>query len=231
MRIVTFAVSFCFLLQVIFLTDKAAGQQDPRSRDFQEQFILSRKTSADLERKYTWNTRTDVTREGKVMDILIEKDQVGSDGKVISEIINDQQASLPSSFIAHKIAEEERDKTVDFMKELRIYLEQYSLRDPNDLITFFTKARSGITDKEEQTMLEGQDVICKGDRMFWWIDPQTIALSKISISTVFKGEQVEFTATYKNLPTGLNYIAFAEVILPTKSITVQLHSYDYTKMN
>ena len=63
----------------------------------------------------------------------------------------------------------------------------------------------------------------------WWIDLHNHTVSKASVSTTFEGDQVEFTATYKYILPGLHYMAFAEILVPAKSIMVQLHSYDYTK--
>jgi hypothetical protein len=223
------STSFCIGFISLMLCYPGMSQSMTQDiRELESRFLLSRKTSNDLQVKYRWNMRTDVSKEGKVMDILIQQFSFDANGKRIQKIINDQEAKLPSSFLIHGIAEEEKTKTVNFMNGLHHYLEEYSLSEQNQLNMFFSKVRMGGPDPQGQIMLTGENVLCNGDRVNWWIDHHTFSLSKVTISTEFEGDQVEFTATYSNL-AGLNYMAFAEVIIPSKSIIVQLHSYDYTK--
>jgi len=197
--------------------------------DLEWKFYQSRKTSNDLVKAYSWDSRTDVTREGKVVDILIEQFSYASDGKLQRKIINDQEAKLPSSFLIHEIAEEMKTKMISFMDNLRIFLEEYALTDQQKGSLFFSKAKIGSPDPEGQILVCGEDVIIKGDKLSWWIDAHNYTISKVSISTIFEGDQIEFTATYKYIIPGLNYLAFAEILVPPKNIMVQLHCYDYMK--
>jgi hypothetical protein len=165
------------------------------------------------------------------MDILIEHFWYGKTGKPESKIINDEEAKLPSSFLMHKIAEKMKDKIMTFMDGLHAFLESYALTSQQEGSKFFVKAVIGNPDPDGEIIVAGNDVIVPGDKMLWWIDSKSYTLSRASISTTFEGEQVEFSASYKYISPGLNYIAFAEILVPGKSITVQLHAYDYNKMD
>jgi hypothetical protein len=217
-----------FATTIQFMTFQAAGQQaNSGPKELEDKFYKARKMSSELVKNYSWDSRTDVQKDGKVMDILIEQVNYGPDGKVQRKIINDQETKLPSTFLIHQIAEDMKTKMVNFMNNLHLFLEDYALEDQNRGSLFFSKAMIGDPDPEGQILVSGSDVIVKGDRLQWWIDSRNYSITKASISTTFDGDQIEFTATYKNIPPGLNYMAFAEILVPAKSILVQLHSYDY----
>jgi hypothetical protein len=42
---------------------------------------------------------------------------------------------------------------------------------------------------------------------------------------------VTFTATFKTLPSGLNHVAYAEVTVPDKQLSVQAQNSDYNRNN
>ena len=220
------------MIVLVFFVFPVFGQQTRfEAKDLQAKFYQSRKLSDELVRSYTWESRTDVTKDGKVMDILIENIRYGSDGKLHWKIINDQEAKLPSSFLLHQIAEDMKTKMVNFMNNLRVFLEEYALTDQEKGALFFSKAMIGNPDSEGQILVSANDVIVKGDRLQWWIDSRNFSITKTSISTTFEGDQIEFTATYKYIVPGLNYMAFADIMVPAKSTVVMLHCYDYIKLN
>jgi hypothetical protein len=209
---------------------RVSGQlTTPGARDLEEKFYEARKISTDLVRNYSWDSRIDVTKDGKVMDILIQQEMYGADGKLEKKVLNDQEAKLPSSFLIHQVAEEMKTKMITFMDGLHLFLESYALDDRSKASSFFSKAMIQEIQPGGDILVVANDVIVDGDRLQWWVDPHTFEIIKASVSTVFEGEKVEFTATYKNIPPGLNYMAFAEILVPSKSLMVQLHSYDYLR--
>ena len=222
----------CAGLALCFMAFSVSGQQtNINVKELEKNFSQARKTSEELIKGYSWNSRTDVTKEGKVMDILIEECRYGPDGKLQQKIINDQEAKLPSSFLIHQIAEEMKTKMVTFMNDLHVFLEKYALIDPNLVSVFFSKAKIGSPEPNGQVLVTGEDVIIKGDKLQWWIDLHNSSITKASIMTTFEGDQIEFTATYKYIIPGLQYMAFAEILVPPKNIIVLLHFYDYTKVD
>jgi len=218
-------------LTLNILAFHVSGQQpDPAPQEFSEKFNQARKASEELKRSYSWNSRTDVTKEGKLMDILIEEIDWGPDGNLRRRIINDQEAKLPSSFLIHQVAEEIKSKMISFMSNLHAFLQEYALDDVPRRNTFFSRAIFGVPDPGDQILISCSDVIVKGDKLLWWIDLHNYSITKASVSTTFDGDQIEFSGTYKFLDPGLNYLAFAEILVPAKGIMVQLHCYDYVKI-
>jgi hypothetical protein len=224
-------IYFKGIILLLFASALYGQKSIAEAKDLEVKFYQSRKTSSELIKAYSWDSRTDVTKEGKVMDILIEQFRYGSNGELHRKIINDQEAKLPSSFLIHGIAEEMKTKMISFMDNLRIFLEEYALADQQKGSIFLSKAKIGSPDPEGQILVCGEDVIIKGDKLLWWIDAHKYTITRASISTSFEGDEIEFTATYKYILPGLNYMAFAEILVPPKNIMVQLHCYDYMKVD
>ena len=143
------------------------------------------------------------------------------------KIISNQEAKLPSTFLVHQIATDMKTKIVNFMNDLRVFLEKYSLDDKTLGGPFFFKAIIGNPDLAGQVLITGKDVLVKGDNLRWWIDLHNKSVTKASIVTNFEGNQIEFSATYKYIDPGLQYMNFAEIRVPSKSIIVRLQFYDY----
>jgi len=51
------------------------------------------------------------------------------------------------------------------------------------------------------------------------------------VSATFQGDPVNLSATFKTLPSGLNHVAYAELTVPAKQITVQVQNFDYSRNN
>jgi hypothetical protein len=198
-------------------------------QEITDKIIAARNLSESMKGKYTWFTRIDVIREGKVVDLLIQENKYDSDGTIRKKVVNDQEAPLPKSFLIHQIAEEEKTKTVTFLNGLHEFLQKYSLPDEKMVIYFINKSKTGIPDEHGNILFTGQNLLREGDRMEWWIGRENWLTNRSSVSTVYEGDKIEFSAYFIALPDGLNYMSFAEILIPEKSLTIQLHNYDYSK--
>jgi hypothetical protein len=221
-------IFFCLILlnlPVYSFTQTSPGD----AKEITEQVFAARKLSQSLVIEYTWNCRTEVTRDGKIMDILIDQVRSAPNGQLQYIVMNDQGAKLPTAFIIHKIAEDEKNKLVDFLHGMKSFLERYSMPAEPEILDFMKRAKAEPVPAENMILLKGEDVIQAGDQLSWWVDKTRYTTEKIMVATRFEGEQVNFTATFKTLPDGLNYMAFAEASIPGKNLVLQLQNYDYVK--
>ncbi len=221
-----------FTLLLVFLPFAVNSQIDTTEKEkLVNQILNASKTSDDLQLGYSWNSRVDVTKEGKVMDIKISQFKYDPEGKMIQTILNDEQASLPSSFLIHKIAEEEKDKIVAFLSGVHDLILQYYLRSKDKLLPFLAKAQIISDSPEGDILLSAENVVQEGDKMTWWISSEMYTTKKLSVSTNYESEKIEFTGTFTTLTNGLNYLAFGEIIIPSMGYLVQIHNYDYLKQD
>ena len=186
------------------------------------------KTSEASRKQYSWKAKTEVTRDDKVMQVLIEEVSHTSNGLQIRKVISNQEAPLPSTIIIRQIAEDQKSKIVAFMSDLRIFLEKYALEDDSTRHSFFSKASISTPDARGQILVSGSNVLTKGDKLKWWIDTRSYTIAYVTILTTFKGISAEFSATYYLLPD-LNYMSKAKILVPSKNMVIKLQFYDFIK--
>ena len=223
------AVYFTILLLWLFFPLIVQGQKlQVYASAIDQKFSQVWKTSEASRKKYSWKVRTEVTRDNKVMQVLIEEVSYESNGLQIRKVITNQEAPLPSTVIIRQIAEEQKSKIIAFMSELRIFLEKYALEDDSIRHSFFSKASISNPDARGQLLVSGSNVLTKGDNLKWWIDTRSYTITYASISTTFKGIRAEFSATYYLLPE-LNYMSQAKILVPSKNMVIKLQFYDFIK--
>ena len=195
------------------------------------QLAKARTANAALMKQYTWNSRVEVLDQGAVKDLRIELVNYGPSGQLQRNILNDQSAPLPFGFLRRKIAERERAKVEEYLVGLRSLLEQYTLPSEGKILAFMNQAATSGPDANGLFEMTGQNVVYPGDAFSVWFDARTRQTRRIQVTTVFQGDQVDLTATFKTLKSGLTYMAFGEVIVPAKQMSVQVQNFDYNRGN
>ena len=195
------------------------------------QLAKARTANAVLMKQYTWNSRVEVLDQGAVKDLRIELVNYGPSGQLQRNILNDQSAPLPFGFLRRKIAERERAKVEEYLVGLRSLLEQYTLPSEGKILAFMNQAATSGPDANGLFEMTGQNVVYPGDALSVWFDARTRQTRRIQVTTVFQGDPVDLTATFKTLKSGLTYMAFGEVIVPAKQMSVQVQNFDYNRGN
>jgi hypothetical protein len=191
----------------------------------------ARQANAALMRQYTWTSRTEVMLQGQVKDIRIDAVNYGPGGQLQRNTVNDQSAPLPFGFLRRRIAEAERQQVETYLMGLRDLLEQYTLPTAGKVQDFLNKATASGPDASGLFEMSGPNVVLPGDTFSLWLNPRTRHAQRVQVSTTFQGDPVNLTATFNTLPSGLNYVAYAEVTVPAKQISLQVQNFDYLRNN
>ena len=191
----------------------------------------ARKTNATLMRQYTWNSRTEIIDQGQVKDTRIELVQYAPDGQLQRSLLNDQSSPLPHGFLRHAIAENEKKKMEEYLKGLQSLLEQYTLSTTGKILDFIVSARLMGPDTSGSYSMTGSNVVLPGDSLTIWVDLLTRHTRRIQVNTFFQGNPVQLNATFSTLPSGLNYVAYAEATVPAQQLSVQIQNFSYTWSN
>jgi len=224
----TIATCVMFFL-LVFLPLFVHGQKPLlNAHEIDQKFSQVWKESVGSRKQYSWKARTEVIRNDKLIQLLIEEVSSGSNGVQNHKVITDQEAQLPSTIIIRQIAEDQKSKIVAFMSALRVFLEKYALEDDGNRHAFFSKASISAPDARGQLLVSGYDVLTPGDQLKWWIDTRSYTITYATISTTFHGVRAEFSATYYLLP-GLNYMSQAKIEVPSKNMVIKLQFYDFVK--
>lgn len=195
------------------------------------QIAEARQANAVLMRQYSWTSRTDVTDQGQVKDIRLDTVNYGPDGQLQRTVMNDQSAPLPRGFLRRDIAEHERQKVEAYLTGLRGLLEQYTLPTAGKIQDFMNRSTATGPDANGLLEITGQSVVTPGDTFSIWVAPATRHPRRIQVTSTYQGDPVSLSATFKSLSSGLSHVAYAEVIVPAKQMSVQVQNFDYNRNN
>jgi len=195
------------------------------------QITEARRANATLMRQYTWNSRTEVIENNDVKDTRIELVNYTPDGMLVRSILNDQGAPLPFGFLRRAIAENERKKMEEYLTDLRGLLEQYATPTEGKILDFLNQATTSGPDAGGLFEMTGRNFAVPGDTLSVWTDARTRHTRKIQVSTNYKGDMANVTGTFETLASGLTYMAYAEITVPTKQLRVQVQNFNYTRPN
>lgn len=224
----SFLLHSLFFLSLLLAFPISGQKHLLSSREIDDKFSQVWNTSESARKQYSWKSKTEVIRDDKVVQVLVEEISYGSDGRQFKKVISNQEAPLPSTFLIHQIAEDQKAKVVTFMSNLRVFLERYALTDDSTRHVFFSKANIGLPDAKGQLLVSGSNVYARGDKLNWWLDTRNYALTKATISTTFQGTGAEFSASY-GIINGFNYMAQATIAVSSKNMVIKLQFYDFVK--
>ncbi len=195
------------------------------------QIAEARRANAALLHHYTWNSRTEILEQGQVKDTRLELLHYDPFGQLQRSLLNDSSAPLPLGFLRRAIAESERQKMELYLTGLRGLLEQYTLPTTGKILDFMTSARPMGPDASGLYSMAGNNVVMPGDSLTIWVNAATRHVARIQVNTIFQGDSAQLNATFSTLPSGLNYVAYAEATVPAKQLSVQVQNFNYTRPN
>jgi len=193
------------------------------------QITEARKANAALMRQYSWSSRTELIEQGAVKDTRIELVNYGPAGQLQRTLVNDQGAPLPFGFLRRAIAENERKKMEEYLHGLRSLLEEYTLPTAGKVLDFMSAAKVTGPDASGAVEMTGRGVVMPGDTFSVWSDARTRQTRKIQVATVYQGDVANLTATFATLPSKLTYVAYAEVTVPAKQLSVQVQNFNFNR--
>jgi hypothetical protein len=195
------------------------------------QIIAARQRNAALMKQYSWNCRTEISENGNPKDTRIDTVTFGPDGQPQHTVLTDQSNPIPGGFLRKRLAEKEREKMEEYLKDLRTFLHQYTLPSAGKVIDFISKTPIAPPGPDGLLQLSGGGVVVPGDTVSLSIDAPTRQTRRMTIMTFFQGDEVTVTATFKTLASGLNYAAYVQMNVPDKNLTVLIQNYDYINQN
>jgi hypothetical protein len=214
-------------------TSLAAGQDAANQglrAGIAEKVTVARQANAAAMQQYTWDQRTELLEGGTVKDTRVEMVN-WTNGAYQRSLVSNEGPSLPRFGIRKRIAEEKQKEMQQYMAGLKALLEQYTLGTSPQLLGFFNKAAVSGPDATGLLALSGGSVVSAGDSLTVWVNATTKKAAKVFVATTYQGDAVTMNATLNTLPTGLDYVNFADIQIPSKSMEVQVSNFNYNKNN
>jgi hypothetical protein len=193
------------------------------------QITEARQKNAALMHTYSWNERSDIQKNGKSLDLRIDVCTYLPDGQLQRTIMNDEHAPLPGGFFRKKAAEKKIKEMEGYLKGLRALLDQYTLPTAGAILNFLTTAQTSGPGPEGNLTTAGSNVVVPGDSLTIWTVAATHQTARVSVNTLYQGAGVQMTATFRTLPTGLNYMNYATVDVPAQQLQLLVQNFDYVQ--
>lgn len=193
--------------------------------------VQARQQNATLMQQYSWNCRTELSENGVPKDTRIDTVTWGPNNQPQYTTLNDTANPLPRGFLRRRVAENERKQTEEYVQGLRAFLHQYTLPTAGQVLNFISAATIPAPDANGNLQLTGSSVVIPGDTLSLWINAPTRQTRRMTIMTTYLGDAVTVTATFKSLATGLNYLAYCQVDVMDKNLTLLIQNYDYVNQN
>jgi len=155
----------------------------------------------------------ELTQNGTIQDTRIDQVSYGPYGNLQQTLLNDQSAPLPLGFLRRAIAENMRQRTEQYITDLRGLVDQYTLPSAGAVINFISQAniQSGQgPDGSPIMQMSGSNVVNPGDTFYLAVNPTTFQTRRIQVSTTYQGDPVTVTATFATLPSGLTYPQYVD---------------------
>ena len=219
----------CFIMSIGLLAwqNLPAQTKDAEASKLLNQILKERETSFNVRLKYSWTSRTEILKSKEILNMMIEKNIYNFQGQLVQKVLNEQSAKMPKAFLIREIAESEKENIEKFLFGLRDFLKKYSLQETAQVKRFIATATWQVVDSTHEFIFKGRNVEEDGDLMTWIVEDVHYSTVRIEVTTKFQNDIVHFTGAFVRLKDGLNYIAYAEAIIPSKNITLQLQNYDY----
>lgn len=198
------------------------------------QIVAVRQANAAKLKQYQWDSRSEISMDGKQKDIRVEQVQYTPAGTLQRTVLNNQTCNMPIGFLRHAIAEGQLQQVEKFLHGLHDLLDKYTMQTAPAMDQFIAGAAVGSAtapDGSQLLKLVGTNVIQPGDSLTVWVNRATMAFQKVEVSTTYETVPATLTATYKTSRTGLTYLSMAEIDVPQKKVVLQVHNYDFEPMN
>ncbi len=195
------------------------------------QITEARRANAALMHHYTWTSRTEIIDQGQVKDTRLKLVNYNPFGQLQRSLLNDESAPLPRGFLRRAVAEDKKKEMEQYLTGLRGLLDQYTLPTAGKILDFMMSAKPMGPDPAGLFSMAGSNVVLPGDSLTIWVNAVTRHVARMQVNTTFQGDPVQLNATFSTLPSGLNYMAYAEATVPAKQLSVQVQNFNYTRPN
>ena len=182
---------------------------------------------------YSWMMRTTVSHEGEVRLVKLEKVRFDRSGRLQKTLVG---KDLKEKKVIGPIRKKrERDKLSDAIKwsqEMGTVALHYLFPDPEKLNIFVDRAQiwKGQKDSGDITKIFGQDFLQYTDSIELLVNHSTSSLSQMTVETRCHGIPMNISARYRSIINqGPTIIDHAEVVSPSKKISLIVETFDYVR--
>lgn len=199
----------------------------------QREFVDAQRANADALRSYTWKSRTELKLEGEVVNVRLEQIRYDFDGRLQKTQIGGSTASAESGGrggpLRKRVVARKKDEFQDLMGDLAALAGSYAQLPPDALRAFAARATITMGQGIDGGALrvQGRGVLSPTDEMVILIDPMTLMIRRVDVTTALEGKPVFITADYRSLENGLTYQTRSLLRYPDKRLDVTIENFEH----
>ena len=220
-------INFVTIIALLLSCTLAAQAQDPAQ--LKELFARSQQQNAQALKQYSWKSRNEVRKNGESKSTQVLLMRYDANGNLQKSQIGGSQPSMPRGFIAGRIAQKKKEEISELVNDLREQVQAYSQLPPEKMQAFLASAT--ITTKLDQgfVLIQGGNLLQRGDSMSIWFDAKTRRQRQIEIVTFMEHSAVKAVIEFNALPGGPTYMARTLVDYPKESLQLITENFDYQR--
>jgi hypothetical protein len=201
--------------------------QDPGQ--LKEMFARSQQQNAQALKQYSWKSRNEVRKNNESKSTQVFLMRYDLNGNLQKSQIGGSQASLPKGPFIGRIAQKKKEEMVELVDEIRQQVQAYSQLPPEKMQAFLASATITTKMDQGQVLIQGNNILSRGDSMSIWFDARTRKQRQIEIVTFLDRYPVKALIEFNNLPGGPTYMARTVVDYAKESLQLVTENFDYQR--
>ena len=196
-----------------------------------QQFGQSAKANAAALKNYSWKMRVEVTVNGQAKPAKLFQMRFDRDGRLQKTSLTQDAPppQQPQRGLKGRIVEKKTAEMKEYAADLGELCKDYLTPSPALLEAFFARVQTAQA-PGGWVQLYATDVIARGDKLVYEIDPKTKALNRVVFRATLDGDPVDGTVEMSTVSGGgPNYAARTIVNAPAQKLTAKIENFDYMK--
>ncbi|MFO7695315.1 MAG: hypothetical protein R6V57_19690 [Vicinamibacterales bacterium] len=208
----------------------AASAQSSDMQAMAQQFGVSAKQNAAALKMYSWKMRVEVSLKGEAKPAKIYQMRFDADGKLQkTSLTQAAPPSQPQRGLKGRVVAKKTAEMKDYVEDLAELCKGYLTPSPALLQAFFSRVMTAQA-PGGWVQLYATDVIAKGDKLVYEIDPKTQAIHRVLFTATLDDDPVDGSVEFATVGGGgPNYAARTTVNAPGKNLTATIENFEYAR--
>jgi len=222
------------VLTALALLAPLALARQVQNENLANAIVRARQRNGALLQQYNWNSRIDITENGKLMDLRLDLVSVGGNGQLQRSLLNDQPGQLPMGFIRRGIGQAQQRQAEQLASQIGDLADQYARSSGDKMAAFILQAQvKPITTPDGRSLLQitGSGVVVPGDSVTMVFNGTTLLPTSMQVTTSLNGDPLTLSGSFMVTPTGLNAVQYLTAELASKNLSVNIHNFDFVLAN
>jgi hypothetical protein len=196
-----------------------------------ENFVHAQQQNASQLRQYVWTSRTVLKLKDEVRKVRMESVHYGANGQLQKTTIETPPEQQPQGGGPEKkVGAKKKEEFTQLLGSLARLAQSYANLTPGETQAFAQGATISSDQVAGTILLQGENVVVKGDSVIVRVDPSTLLLRQVDIDSFYQKNPVKLIIAFQMLSEGLNYPSQILLSYPKKEVDVIVQNSMYQRL-